>query len=76
MAYKFKFKLLDVVFIIELERPGKVVEINIDTGGIQYRVRYFDDGQAKFVYFFSDELELRKKKIIQDILKLKGKTEK
>lgn len=64
MTKEFDFNLLDTVNITELQRPGIILEINIDTTGIQYRVRYFDDGDAKYVYFFSNELKLKRKSII------------
>jgi len=52
-----KFKLHDKVRIIELERPGRIISIWETDKGTRYEVRYFYDGVAKEVYFYSDELE-------------------
>jgi len=54
-----KFEVLQAVNIIELDRPGLVLAIFIDSGGIQYHVRYFQNGEAKTVYFYGFELEAR-----------------
>lgn len=51
------FSLGQRVRIKELNRPGRVLAIFIGDTGYQYKVRYFDDGDAKEVYFFTDELE-------------------
>jgi len=42
------------VRIVQLERVGRIVSVN--TKGIQYEVRYFDNAKARTVYFFPDEL--------------------
>ena len=52
-----KFNLKDKVQITELERPGRVLAIYVSDTGIQYQVRYFDNEEAKTVYFYEDELE-------------------
>ena len=52
-----KFNLKDKVQITELERPVRVLAIYVSDTGIQYQVRYFDNEEAKTVYFYEDELE-------------------
>jgi len=53
-----EFDLRDRVRITELEREGTVVSIWITECGVQYQVRYFDNAEARTVYFFEDELTL------------------
>lgn len=50
------FKLGQKVKIIELGRVGRVLSIYIDSKGTQYHVRYFDNAEARTVYFYGDEL--------------------
>jgi len=54
---KFDFDIGDGADIIELERPGRVVAIYIDSGGPSYKIRYFHEGSAKEVYFYADEIK-------------------
>ncbi len=56
LEYHLKFAIKDVVHIIELNRPGRVLAIYVADTGIQYHVRYFDNEEAKTVYFYEDEL--------------------
>ena len=51
------FQIKDRVYIYELSRKGVVKAIFIDGEGIQYKVRYFDNAEAKTVYFYGDELK-------------------
>jgi len=55
-AYEIEFGVGNKVEIIELARKGRVVSIWICKHGTQYQVRYFDNAEAKTVYFYSDEL--------------------
>jgi len=55
-----KYNLAQKIWIPEIERPGIITEIFIDTFGVQYRIRYFTNSEAKTVVFF--ESELREKK--------------
>lgn len=52
-----KFNLKDKVKIIDLDWKGIIIAIFIGDLGVQYKVRYFYNGEAKEVYFFEDELE-------------------
>ena len=58
MTIETKFDYMQRVWIRELSREGTVVGIFRDGDGVQYRVRYFWDGDAKSVYFFADELDV------------------
>lgn len=57
MQKEIKFDLEQRVTITELQRPGVVVGISIESRGIQYEVRYFDNSEARQVYFFEWELK-------------------
>ena len=56
MKMEFEFKLLQEVSIIELDRPGIILEILVDSAATWYKVRYFDVGEAKYIYFLEKEL--------------------
>ena len=58
MKIETKFDIHDRVRIAELERTGRVISLWIIPKGIEYQVRYFDNGEARTVYFFEDELEI------------------
>lgn len=52
-----KYVVGDVVSIISLENAiGRVVAVHLSLDGIQYYIRYFQDGKANEVYFYEDEL--------------------
>lgn len=53
---KLSFNLQDKVEILELNRKGVIKAIYITTTGVQYEVRYFDEGQARTVYFYEEEI--------------------
>jgi hypothetical protein len=53
----FKFKLMDTVRIKELDVTGTIRQCLIVYSGIQYEVRYFNQGKAEAVWFYEDELE-------------------
>lgn len=55
MELRFNFK--DKVKIIPLATLGRVIAIWMGERGVQYQVRYFDNAEAKTVYFYDDELE-------------------
>jgi hypothetical protein len=55
--YQIDFHIGNKVKIIPLGRDGKVISIWITAKGITYEVRYFDNAEAKNIYFYSDELE-------------------
>lgn len=54
------FKLGDPVIIKELDRPGRIRQICITETGIQYEASYFNNGDAKRVFFYADEIEAAK----------------
>ena len=56
MNIEIKWKPRDGITIVELKRPGRVIAIYVSETGIQYQVRYFDNGEAKTVYFYEEEL--------------------
>jgi len=56
------YDLLSEVCIKQLETTGRVIGIYLSETSLQYRVRYFYNGEAKTVYFFADELSQRIKK--------------
>ena len=45
------------ITIPELKCKGRIKSILITETGVQYQVRYFDNAEAKIVYFYSDEIE-------------------
>lgn len=54
-----QFSIKEKVFLpdeIGSNIPGRIVNIWISESGIQYKVRYFWQGEAKEIYFFEDEL--------------------
>lgn len=53
----FEFDLKAGVRIKPLKREGKIISICITEQGEKYEVRYFDNAEAKTVYFYADELE-------------------
>jgi len=52
-----KFNLDQNVRVVSLQWPGRVKDIWITMTGIQYNIRYIYNGEAKFAYFYEDELE-------------------
>jgi hypothetical protein len=51
------YAVTERVKIKELDRPGVVIGVFMDGSKIQYRVRYFYQGEAKEVYFYDWEIE-------------------
>ena len=56
MTLETEYNIQDRVHIVELNRDGVVIGFFIDGDGLQYRVRYFDNGKPETVYFFISEL--------------------
>lgn len=54
------FPLKQKVYITELEKSGMVMAIYISETGTQYSVRYFDNCEARTVYFYDNEIEVIK----------------
>ncbi len=52
-----KYWLGQIVTITELKCKGRIKSIWITETGAQYQVRYFDNAEAKTVYFYGDEIE-------------------
>jgi len=52
-----RFNLKEKVRIVELNRTGIIKSIFISESGTQYQVRYFDNAEAKTIYFYEEELE-------------------
>ena len=59
-SMKLGFLVGDLVRIHELNKNGVVTSILITNGKICYDVRYFDNAEARNVYFYEDEISLRK----------------
>ena len=57
MNYQFAFEIFEKVKIQELEQTGIVICIFIDSSLVQYKVRYFHNGEAKEIYFLERELK-------------------
>jgi hypothetical protein len=56
--YSFIFNIGEPVKIIELKLNGRISGIYIGPQLIEYRVRYFKDGEPQDLYFNPNELEL------------------
>jgi len=56
MNIEVNFNLHQEVRITPLKREGVVKSIWITESGIKYEVRYFDNAEAKTVYFYDNEL--------------------
>jgi hypothetical protein len=56
---EFDFKVGERVLIKEVQRPGRVEIIQVDSLGIQYRVVYWDNSKRELVWLYADELEER-----------------
>lgn len=54
-----KFNIKDKVSIKQLDWDGIILAIFIGETGIQYKVRYFYNGDAKEIYFYEEELQLK-----------------
>ena len=54
---EFKFYPKNMVKILPLGVDGVVTSVWFDSGGIQYKVRYFWQGRMEEVYFYDVELE-------------------
>ncbi len=56
MKINTKFDIHQPVKIIELGRKGRIRCISVDSDGLQYKIRYFDNAEAKDVWFYEDEI--------------------
>lgn len=53
----FIFALHDRVEIIPIQVTGRVIALYLCEDGTQYRVRYFDNAEARMGYFYADEIK-------------------
>ena len=54
-----EYKLKDQILIKELQRPGVVQAVILDSLGLQYQIRYWDNSSRECVWLFGDEIEPR-----------------
>lgn len=52
-----KFVIGDRVEIPELKRSGRVKAIYLTKSNVEYQVRYFDNAEARVIYFDEEDLE-------------------
>jgi hypothetical protein len=57
MPIEFKFNMHDKVEIHPIQVTGRVVALYLCEDGKQYRIRYFDNAEARTEYFYEDELK-------------------
>lgn len=57
MTIETKFAFGQEVFITQLNRTGRVLEIYCNEWGQQYRIRYFDNASPQTITFFENELD-------------------
>lgn len=55
-----KYNIRDKVYIKELKITGRVVSVWLTEHGLKYEVRYFDHAKVQSVYFYEDELSIKK----------------
>ncbi|WP_293000082.1 hypothetical protein [Nevskia sp.] len=55
-----QFAIFQQVWIVPLVVEGRVMAIYEDSKSVQFYVRYFYNGDAKYVYFLADELSTSK----------------
>ena len=53
------FEVGQKVLVKEIQRPGRVDMIQIDSVGIQYRIAYWDNSERKSTWLYADEIESR-----------------
>jgi hypothetical protein len=52
----FQYQIRERVWITELARPGRVVGLYYGETGQQYQISYFDDGEKKTTYLYSEDI--------------------
>lgn len=57
MKINSKFNIKDKIFIKPLKIWGKVLSLYINSNGIEYSIRYFDNLNAKECYFLEEEIQ-------------------
>lgn len=53
------FSVGDKVMVKEVQRPGRVDMIQLDSVGLQYRIAYWDNSERKNAWLYADEIEPR-----------------
>ena len=61
MTIECTFGYQEKVLIKEIQQIGRVKSVWWCSRGVEYEVRYFQDGKVHTEYFFEDELEEVKK---------------
>lgn len=56
MKINSKFDIFDKIYIPEISRDGKIIAIWITSLALEYKVKYFHNGDVKEAYFLEDEL--------------------
>ena len=56
MTIETKYELEEKVVVSELNITGRVIAFYYETK-IEYKIRYFDSGDVRSVYFFENELQ-------------------
>jgi hypothetical protein len=56
---KIDFEIGQKVLVREIQRPGRVDMIQIDSVGMQYRIAYWDNSDRKNTWLYADEIESR-----------------
>ena len=59
MTIEFKYNLKQRVMIKEIQRPGIIEIMQVDSLGVMYRVACWDNSERKTVWLYEDELESR-----------------
>lgn len=57
MEITLQFEIGQKVMIREVQRPGRVDMVQIDSIGVQFRVAYWIDGERKNTWLYFDELD-------------------
>lgn len=56
---EFDFSVGDKILLREIQRPGRIEILQVDSLGVQYRVSYWDNSERKIVWLYPEELEAR-----------------
>lgn len=56
LAIPIDYQLKQRVKIPEINREGIVTAIMLETSGVMYHIRYFDNGKPETVWFYNHEL--------------------
>jgi len=59
MTINIDFSVGDKVIVKELQRPGRIDMIQVDSIGVQYRVGFWDNATRQNAWLYADELEAR-----------------